>query len=218
MFWHCTFLHNFWPNYLHSFNNTLNRGILGLSIEIFNLKLSFLKHFFLKFHFQNQKIIWQILSSCTELTQLCAMPQTCSSQIHLGFQEMSKQTRGQNRNMWGKMKIKVTFRFRKRGRLSPLKTFGLRMDYWPKDSCIQLTLSAMGVGGSNWPTLFLSIYHGQTGRQKWLIFFTFPIFPLTKDLTQKKLNFFRGVPPFCPSKRGGPPRNDPPSLPMPPFF
>ena len=40
------------------------------------------------------------------------------------------------------MNIKVTFRFRKLGRLSPVKTLGLRMDYWPKDSCIQVILDS----------------------------------------------------------------------------
>ena len=44
--------------------------------------------------------------------------------------------------MWWKMNIKVTFRLRKLGRLLPLKTFGLRMDYWPKDSCTQVILDS----------------------------------------------------------------------------
>jgi len=121
--------------------NTLNTGILGLLIEILVWNWhNYIIFFFFKNHHSLPKlqIIWQIFwaADLNSAVRNAAIMFLSNSR---GIQEMSKQTRGQNRNMWGN----ELFFFLGPGpwrsssqilrRLSPLKLLALgqyKNEYW----------------------------------------------------------------------------------------
>ena len=84
------------------------------------------------------------------------------------------------------------------------------------NSNFKLTLSALE-GGQIDPHFFWAFITAKRPGQSGWYFFTFPVYPLTKDLT-KKIDFFMGgTPPLAP-QRGRPTKKRPPITAYDPIF